>query len=155
MTKHIASLLALTATAALLLADSAGPQCAEYESFRGSFGFETSCGGGASGELALQVNLDHYFGDPSAEQKLSAEGATIDNIFADYDLSECSWEGEGGTGRVRTVDFEIWIEAGDTGARTQGFSCLGLDVHERAEQLLPCVPILEGGEKCTMLMRRL
>jgi hypothetical protein len=154
MTKQLASLFALAATATLLVADSAGPQCAEYETFLGSFDFESSCGAGASGELSLQVDLDHYFGDATTHQKVLAEGVSIENVFADYDLSECSYDGASGTGRVRTVDFNLWIEPGDTGGRAQGFTCLGLDVHERGEQLLPCVPLLEGGEKCTMMMAR-
>ncbi len=152
MYKPLASLLAIVATSALLVADSAGPQCAEYETFQGTYDFETTCGGGASGEVTMHIDLDHYFGEPSSEQKVSSSAATIDNVFADYDLSECSYDGEGGTGLLRTVDFEIWVQPADTGAEPMGFSCLGLNVHDRSAQLLPCVPFVQDEAKCTVTM---
>ncbi len=152
MRQQIASLVAVLATTALLVADSAGPQCAEYETFTGTFDFETSCAGGASGDVGLKIELDHYFGDASADSKVDSESATFENLFVDYDLSECSYEDVAGTGRVRTVDFELWVQPADSGALAQGFTCLGLDPHVTTIQLLPCLPLQTDEDKCTVTM---
>jgi len=155
MRKPLASLFALCATTILLVADSAGPMCSEYESFAGGFSFETSCGAGGSGDLDVRVELDHYGGSSSAERKVNSETVSVENVFADYDLSECSHDEVAGVGRIVAVDFELWVDAADTGEATVGYHCLGLDVHQQGSQQLPCVPMLEGKDKCTVVMAAL
>jgi hypothetical protein len=150
MRTPITSLVALLATAVLLVADSAGPQCAEYETFHGSFAFESTCGGGVSGDMTLQVGTDSVFAEPLVDLKSSAEGATISNLYADYDFSECTVGEPQGTGRVYAVDFDLQVGAGDTGGVPEAFTCLGLEVHAAGVQLLPCMPYDGTADKCTM-----
>lgn len=152
MRRSITSFIALAATSALLVADSAGPQCADYETFRGSFAFESTCGGGTSGQMTLDVGTDSMWSEPLVESKASAEGVTIANVYADYDYSECTMDEPSGTGRIHAVDFELHVERADSGFEPGYFTCLGIDVHEQGVQLLPCVPFDPDADKCTVTL---
>jgi hypothetical protein len=133
----LASLCALLAASAVLVADSAEPECASYKPFELSFDYSTDCLGGDSGILEVashgQATL-HGRAMPEDVQIQASGALEFGVVDVSYDRTDCPEDGEG-VGVFNGLVLSLGA-ASDTASAS--YTCSGW-LGDATDQALDCV----------------
>lgn len=158
---RFASLAALVGAVALLVADSPGPQCAEYEAVDVTYTFENTCTPETTtGEVHFVLTAGQAEADEDSVLvgQAAVGGLSIAQPSVVYSLDGCGTDeagcgyggGEGGTAEAIGIGFDALSGATNPETFFCDPSSAGLDVVQR----LTCTNVVAGAEKqtCTVTL---
>lgn len=160
---RFASLAALVGAVALLVADSPGPQCAEYQAVDVTYTFENTCTPETTtGEVHFVLTAEQAeSGEQSALVGQAAVGGlSIAQPSVVYSLAGCGMDesgcgyGDGEEGTAEAIGIGFDALSGPTPTNRETFFCNPSDDGLHVVQRLTCTNVVAGAEKqtCTVTL---